>query len=119
MVRKKDETRGYPVEPCMDFADIQNFHRKLAILCHSEAAWAKNDSWGSLSLAFRLAQKSFGLRLYEMEELDGVTANHFVFFIFRHAFEVSFDDAHGIGPVGFLMRKVGSPDQMIEVDPVT
>src|SRR5262245_19540482 len=56
------------------------------------------------------------LRLRQMKKLDGVTADHLVFFRFRHAGEVSFNNIHGVGPVGFLMRKVRAPDQAIDID---
>ena len=54
--------------------------------------------------------------LCQMKKLDGVAADHFVFFRIGHAGEVSLDNAHGFGPVGFLMRKIGAPDQPIDVD---
>src|SRR5262245_2011003 len=59
------------------------------------------------------------LRLRQMKKLDGVAADHLVFFRFRHADKVSFNNIHGVGPVGFLMRKVRAPDQAIHIDLVT
>src|SRR5262244_4286484 len=56
------------------------------------------------------------LLLLQMKKLDGVATDHLVFFRFRHADKVSFNNIHGVGPVGFLMRKVRAPDQAIDID---
>ena len=54
-----------------------------------------------------------------MEEIDGIAAHHFVFFILRYAGEIPFDNREGFRPVGFLVRKIRAPDEMVDVDLVT
>src|SRR5262245_16008641 len=51
-----------------------------------------------------------------MKKLDGVAADHLIFFRFRHAGKVSLYHTHGFGPVGLLMRKIRAPDQAINID---
>src|SRR5262245_26831527 len=56
------------------------------------------------------------LRLLQMKKLDGIAADHLVFFRFRHAGEISLYHTHGFGPVGLLMWKIRAPDKPIDVD---
>src|SRR5262245_32943131 len=51
-----------------------------------------------------------------MKELHSIAADHLIFFQFRHTGEVSFNNVHGFGPVGFLMRKIRAPDETIDID---
>src|SRR5262245_4246101 len=52
----------------------------------------------------------------QMKKLDGVAADHLIFFRFRHAGEVSLYHTHRFGPVGLLVWKIRAPDQSIDID---
>src|SRR2546428_2994993 len=55
------------------------------------------------------------LGLCQAEEIDRVAAHHLVLLVRRHAGEIFFNNAYGIRPVGFLVRKIGAPDEAIHV----
>ena len=52
----------------------------------------------------------------QTEKLHGVAADHFMFVRFRHPGKVFVDDLERVGPVGFLVRKVGAPQQLVNAD---
>ena len=51
-----------------------------------------------------------------MKEFHGVAADHFMFLCRWHAGKISFNNAHGFGPVRFLVGKIRAPDKTIDVD---